>query len=220
LKGNDFDKDYSNIPRDIFNKTYHEQELTDLAISTFIEHRARLAILKSAVDYRLYKNSGNDQNIKQRLNFFGLDHEYSLLEQLPYSFQKGLDEIAKHPYFHRYPIFWQWFMWCFGGFILTDYEVNEYELLSQKTGIPVAEIPNALSSYDILFPRNKGWLINISSECHIKNLIMFPTPFMGIGANYRRLVYGDGDFKNLKLDGKHTLNTLGRWHNILRILLG
>ncbi len=56
----------------------------------------------------------------------------SLLDWLPSLFKKGLNTISKHKYFHKYPIFWQWFMWIFGGFVLKDYESKEYEILSKK----------------------------------------------------------------------------------------
>ena len=44
---------------------------------------------------------------------------------------------------------------------------------------------------------------------------MFPVPFMGIGANYRRLHYTDAKkFEDLKLTGTHTLNDLIKWNNL------
>lgn len=106
-------------------------------------------------------------------------------------------------------------MWIFGGFILKDYEEKEYEVLSQRTGIPKEEIPNALEAYQILFPREDGWFMDFSPTSNIKMLKMFSVPFMGIGANYRRLLYTESkEFKDLKLSGKHTLNDLIKWNNL------
>jgi len=67
-----------------------------------------------------------------------------------------MEEIRKDKYLHLYPIFWQWFTWVFGGFVLLDVEKDELELLSAKTGIPVEEIPNAFAAYDKLFPISGG----------------------------------------------------------------
>jgi len=217
LIGNIFDKEYNALPERIYEDTYYKCNYNDIQISTFIEHRARLAILKNAIDYKLYKMAGNENKTKDLsfLKIAGLDFEISLLDLLPPSFKEGLDTLSKHKYFHKYSIFWQWFMWIFGGFILKDYEEREYEILSQRTGIPIEEILNALEAYQILFPREDGWFMDLSPTSNIRMLKMFPVPFMGIGANYRRLLYTEsGEFKDLKLTGMHTLNDLIKWNNL------
>jgi len=206
LLGNIFDGEYDTLPREIYNDTYYQCSYNDIQISTFIEHRARLAILKNVIDYKLYKEAGVENKTKD---------EISLLELLPSSFREGVDMISKHTYFRKYPVFWQWFMWVFGGFILKNYEEKKYELLSQKTGIPVDEIPNALESYQILFPENDGWFLDLSPISNIKLMKMFPVPFMGVGANYRRLIYTESKkFEDLKLTGTHTLDDLIKWNNL------
>jgi hypothetical protein len=215
LIGNTFDGEYDTLPEKIYNDTYYKCSYNDIQISTFIEHRARLAILKSAIDYKLYKEAGIENKIKNiPLLMISDSVLQSLLDLLPSSFKEGLDMISKHKYFHKYPIFWQWFMWIFGGFILKDYEEKEYKTLSQKTGIPIDEIPNALESYQILFPRNDGWFMDLPTS-NIKLMKMFPVPFMGIGANYRRLIYTESqEFKDLKLTGMYTLDDLIKWNNL------
>ncbi len=137
------------------------------------------------------------------------------LALLPQSFKDGLNSISKNKYFTKYPVFWQWFMWIFGGFILKDYEEREYKILSQKTGIPVGEIPNALESYQILFPLDDGWFMDLSPNLNIKMMKMFPVPFMGVGTRYRRLLYTEsGKFEDLELTGMHTLTDLIKWNNL------
>jgi hypothetical protein len=216
LIDNSFDENYDALPEQIYKDTYYECNYNDIQISTFIEHRARLAILKNAIDYKLYEKAGikNKTEDIPFLKIAGLNFERSLLDVLPSSFKNGLDIISKHKYFHKYPIFWQWFMWIFGGFILKDYEEKEYEILSQKTGIPIKEIPNALESYEILFPRDNGWFMDLPSS-NIKLMKMFPVPFMGIGANYRRLIYTESEkFEDLELTGMYMLNDLIKWNNL------
>jgi len=210
LVGNTFDIEYNSLPEEIYKDTYYECSYNIVQISTFIEHRARLAILKNAIDYKLYKDAGIE-NKTENVKILG---DITLMDFLPPSFIDGLDVISKHQYFHRYPVFWQWFMWLFGGFILKDYEEREYEVLSQKTGIPIEEIPNALESYQILFPRDDGWFMDLTTS-NIKLMKMFSVPFMGIGANYRRLIYTkSGKFEDLNLTGMHTLNDLIKWKNL------
>jgi len=138
-----------------------------------------------------------------------------LKDFLPSSFINALDILSEHKYFHRYPVFWQWFMWLFGGFILKDYEEREYEVLSQKTGIPKEEIPNAFEAYQILFPRKDGWFMDLPSS-NVKMMRMFPVPFMGVGANYRRFLYTEnGKFEELELTGLHTRDDLIKWNNLV-----
>ena len=208
LIGNNFDDNHKSLPKNIFVETFYDCQFNDIQISTFIEHRTRLAILKNAIDYKLYKYA--DVEYKAKISLSNINP--SML--LPDSFKEGVDSISEHKYLHRYPIFWQWFMWVFGGFILKDYEEKDYEILSKKTGIPISEIPNAFESYEILFPNNDGWFQDLKNS-NIKMMKMFPIPFRGIGANYRRLLYTDSKkFEDLKVTGSHTLTDLIKWNNL------
>jgi len=219
LEGKDFEREYEDVPSTLYRKTYYECELTDLAISTFVEHRARLAVLKSAIDYTIYKETRRDQDEQFVIKFGDRRIEVTLLNLLPQSFQEGLATIKSHRYYFRYPVFWQWFLWIFGGFILKDYEEREYGLLAEKTGIPKEEIPNAFASYEILFPGADGWFMDLSAS-NIRLMKLFPVPFLGIGANYRRLMYtDDGKWEHLELSGLHTRNDLIKWNNVTVELL-
>jgi len=120
------------------------------------------------------KNSdiiGIELNTKRLMNgpvvFQHLPSEYfnhniiSIYDILPSSFTEGISELSKHKYFYLYPIFWQWFLWGFGGFIMLDKKEEELKLLSNKTGIPVDEVENALKVYNILFPtKNNNWFVH------------------------------------------------------------
>lgn len=217
MAGADFDAEHEKIPADVFRRCYYREELNDICISTYVENRARLAVMKSAIDYRLHKEAGSDQNKKLSIQFGDEKFEYSLLDTLPKSFKAGLEKLATHRFFHRYPVFWQWFLWFFGGFIWLEREKEEFTLLAEKSGIPVEEIPNALTAYETLFPREGGWFHRIES---INYLLLVPPPFMGIGANYRRLVYSEKqNFDGLKMAGAYAKNNLLRFNNMVVELL-
>ncbi|MFH2070977.1 MAG: hypothetical protein ABIJ11_07240 [Elusimicrobiota bacterium] len=214
LMGGCFDDEIDVLPKELYEETYYSCMYNDIQISTFIEHRTRLAILKNAIDYKLYKMVG-DKNRTQDfyIKFLGVKLPSSGF--LPNSFMSGLEKISKDKFFHKYSIFWQWFMWMFGGFILEDYKNKDFEILSEKTGIPIDEIPNALDSYQKLFPQDDGWFIDLFPNSNIKIMKMFPVPFMGIGANYRRELYTESkQYKDLKLRGDHTLSDLIKWNNL------
>lgn len=211
--GNPFEEEHESVPQELFQETYYKCRYNDIQISAFVEHRARLAILKNAVDYQLYKEAGVGSKTESVQKILGV--KFDRLDLLPPSFKRGLQSISQDKYFHKYPVFWQWFMWVFGGFILKDYEEREYEVLSQRTGIPVDEIPHALHSYEKLFPCEGGWFNDLSPASRITTLNMFSAPFMGIGANYRRLLYTDtSNLKELKVSGMHTLRDLIKWNNL------
>jgi hypothetical protein len=213
LIGKSFDEQCDALPTEVYDDTYYQCKYNDIQISTLIEHRARLAILKNAIDYKLYKEAGIIKKTQKVIEILG--DEYWEGDSLPDSFLEGLDTISKDKYFQRYPVFWQWFLWLFGGFILKDYQEREYEILSQKTGIPVEEIPKAFDAYQILFPRDDKWFIDLSPQSEIRMVKMFSVPFMGVGANYRRLLYGKSrKFEDLKLTGQHTLDDLIKWNNL------
>ncbi|MBP7795957.1 MAG: hypothetical protein KA059_04185 [Elusimicrobiales bacterium] len=198
------------IERNIIEREVEEILELDI-IATDYDLSSSLAILKNAVDYKFYENSIITNKINNNYK------KILELDRLPSSFRKGLNTISKHKYFHKYPVFWQWFMWIFGGFILKDYESKEYEILSKKTGIPIEEIQNAFDSYQILFPRkDDGWFMDLSPNSNIKMMKMFPVPFMGIGANYKKWLYTKSrKFEELNLTKTHTLDDLFKWNNLI-----
>jgi hypothetical protein len=208
--GNDFDDDVETIDNSLFTKSFYGCEYTDIQISTYIEHRARLAILKSGIDHILYEQAGEKNKAGAKTKrLLGFD-----FANAPQSFLEGLGEIAQHKHFHRYPVFWQWFMWLFGGFILRDLEQQEYEHLAARTGIPVDEIPAALSSYGILFPQADGWFRD-EPHSNVRVMKMFPVPLMGIGANLRKHLYtSEGKYSDLKVKGQYTVADLVKWNNL------
>ncbi|MFN8473591.1 MAG: hypothetical protein U0822_15485 [Anaerolineae bacterium] len=213
LQGDDFDSEYDSVPRPVFSRAYYEGKLNGLELSTYVEHRSRLAVMKAAIDYQLFKVAGRDQNLTHTFKLGDVSYEYTRLDTMPLSFQAGIKTISTHPYFHRYPVFWQWFLWFFGGFILNDYQAHEYAFLADRTGIPVKHIPEALEAYNILFPLETGWFMEHPSN-NVKIMKLFPITFMGVGANIRRWLYSqEKEWKGLRTTGENTLRDLIKWNN-------
>lgn len=210
LAGNSYEDGNQNIPTSIYNETFYKCKFNDLQVSLHIEHLARLTILKNCVDYILNKEAGR---IEEKGWFDRI--EFALL---PNSVKDTLKSISQDNYFHKYPIFWQWFIYVFGGFIMLDYEEREYELLAEKTGIPIDEIPKAFAAYERLFPLPTGsWFYQVGNS-NLRMMKLFPTSFSGNGANYRRVMYAPNQtFEELKpnLTKEHTYNNLIKWNNLL-----
>lgn len=214
--GNKFELNHSMIPSEIFSKTFYNCEYNDIQISTYFEHQSRLRILKCAVDYLMFKEVKN-KRAEDKDTLLGF--EISKFSFLPISFSKGIDEIGTHLYYRKYPVFWQWFMLAFGGFILLDKKEIEYELLSVKTGVPVNEIENALNVMDILFPIQNGWLYK-NPKTNVLELKFYSIPFRGIGANYRRFQYcknedgSEGNYTRLNIRNRFTMSDIIKWNNL------
>jgi len=204
------------VPESAFKDSNYHGKLNDLALTTYAEHRARLAILKGAVDYLLYKSSRNIDQAERPLmiQLSGVQHTFSQLHMLPRAFREAAEALANDTYFHRYPIVWQWFTLFFGGFLLTDRLDEEYAALGQMTGVPANEIPKALACYDTLFPigGGKSWFCDVPHTT-IRKVQMFPIQFAGIGALARRMLSGGKEYRDLGLTGQHTTNDLIKWNN-------
>jgi hypothetical protein len=203
--GGDFSVDVDRMNEKDFTDTFYKAVDNIYQISLMIEHNARLTILKSCIEHIILNPD------------FATDPDNFLqVLFLPGNIQSGLYQIRNDPYFHLYPMFWQLFTYVFGGFILLDFEQEEYELLSSKTGIPLSQIPNAFDSFNKLFPKSDGWFYE-QTNSRIKSHRLFPVPFHGIGANYRRFIWADDrKFSTLsgKLTGYMTYRDLVKWNNL------
>lgn len=211
--GDDFDKTYSKLPQTIFESTFNDCKNNLIQTSTYLEHKMRLSILKNAVDYKLFENAGINKwttpFVDIKSSIFG---SLRGLNVLPERFEKNLEKLSEDAYFYKYPVFWQFFLWLFGGFILKDYKEVEYALLSNKTGIPIEELPNAFDSYNKLFPLENGWFYDLYNS-NIRVMKMFPIPFRGLGAYYRTIIHSEeNNFENLKLTGIFTRKDLVKWN--------
>jgi hypothetical protein len=172
---------------------------TDFTInaSWYAEHRARLAIFKTAVDVCL-----EDRPLPSNLGTLG----------------EGLEQIRGEPWFKLYPLCWQFVFWGLGGFILTnEMQSQELELIEKATGIPADQVPSALSSYQRLFPSPDGWFTDLSDS--VKMINRFPVYFSGLGAAFRSQRYKTDQFDELGLHDA-LANRICGWNNIaIRFLI-
>jgi len=210
LVGNSFDEGTSKIPNAVFKETFYKGEFTDIQISSYLEHYNRLALIKASIDF--VDNYDEMEDLDQ-FNFPS--------SVIPERFLERIKAISEQKYFRRYAIFWHWFMFVFGGYLVKDKIEEEYKILSEETEIPLEYINEALSSYEMLFPIEGGWFQEIT-ECNIKVLKLFPIPFRGIGTAYRLYKYCN-DYDESELDGmlcgKYTCKDLLKWHEEARKLI-
>jgi hypothetical protein len=181
----------------------------------YLAHRARLYILKAIVDYWMAKAPREVPEIsKQR-------RAQVLLEQtvdgLTPAMISAIDTLSKLKSFPLLPVFWQTFLWSWGGFLLKDSLQEEYADLAKETGVPIAEIPAALGAFDMLFPTTSGWFREMPNDSR-KVLILMPAAMRGIGSYRRLLRTGKDEYSELGYKDA-TTNRLADDHNVgVRIL--
>ena len=174
------DVDNAVISENTFRRLNYEvkAEKDILHASLYSELLCRLTVLKLCVE-----------EILKSITLKGFLHSLEHMSLPSQNIRGGINQLQSHPYFYLYPHFWQIFIYVFGGFILTCKKDEEYEILSTLTGVPKAEVDNALSAFDILFPiPNDSWLLD-KPYTKTRILKFMPLPFSGLGANYRRIVY-------------------------------
>jgi hypothetical protein len=171
----------------------------------YLEHRARLSLLKATIDYLAaggpVRDSGNGT--------FTVDFRVT---DLPRSFVNGLEQIRRQEHYTLYPLFWQTFLWGWGGILVADRLEDDYNGLSEQTGIPATEIPSALQAFDLMFPTSTGWLRNVTNTAY-SLITMVPASFQGLGAWHRLLRSGHSEYPQLGLSGHYTTQDLARRHN-------
>lgn len=174
----------------------------------------RLYVIKAIVDYSLLQPE--DNNLYQKT----LDE--LLKSSLFRNISEGIDWVKQQKNYTLYPYFWQIFIFVFGGFFLLDKKKEEYEYLSNLTGIPIDEIDTALEFWEKLFPIKKGWLHTVSNESNIYELKMIPAPVRGIGVNFRLHLYASENMKTIEerfdnikniLTGLYTYDNIVGWNN-------
>ncbi|MEU0412101.1 hypothetical protein ABZ307_30360 [Streptomyces griseorubiginosus] len=207
LDGGAFDPQSVN-PNSPSYKGMLEGKFPELQACCYLEHRARLSILKSAVDYALAHPDGAPElGISEdgKTWFFeGLTYH-----ALPATFHSGMTWLREQPNFRRYATFWQQLLWGWGGFYLDDREQQEFEWMSRYSGIPDDEIPVALEAFDRFFPIPGGWFVT-AGRTDVRMVKMVPWIFQGIGAHHRRVQYGLSDLSGLNPSEPYTLSDLGK----------
>lgn len=165
----------------------------------YVGHRGRLAVLKAAVDYILAKRRGDLP--KNVLKVFGVEIDLGETD-LHNAFKKAVEFLEAQPTHHQYAVFWQVFLWAWGGFILDDRRDEEYAALSLQTGVPVNEINAALSLFDHMFPlpSSGSWFKTPKNDSRAV-LTLMPAVIRGVGAYHRLLraqkkEYHELDFKD------------------------
>ena len=94
---------------------------------------------------------------------------------------------------------------------MKDRQDEEFAALSEETGVPVDEIPEALQTFDELFPAGDSWFTE-QKGTHFRLLKMTPVQFRGMGAFHRLHLYQVEKYSDLGYKN-YTGNDLTKWNN-------
>lgn len=207
LVGGNFNAVPSDAAHNLFKQAMLDGDHPLLQACFYVEHRARVAIIKAAID-NLAAGEPPPKTWRLKTPDGPMD---IVIDPLPSSFHRAFDTLKREPFFPRYALFWQAFLWGWGGFYLESRKYVEFAALSAETGIPVEHIPNALRSYDLLFPLDSGsWMLGSTTYTDCVIMKMFPAPLRGLGAHRRRAFYTIDEFSQLGYSD-YTVADLTRW---------
>lgn len=166
-----------------FRTALYNGRLFPVQACLYLAHRARLYILKALIDYWLAVERGD---IPKRTLKFGRILIDFTSKELSQAMVNAVDELSAAKSFRYFGVFWQVFLWSWGGFLLTDRIDEEYAALAEETGVSIDEIPLALTVFDKIFPVPNGWFRTPANDSR-RVLMLMPAAMRGIGAHRRRM---------------------------------
>ena len=171
----------------------------------YFEHRGRLAILKSAVDYLLARDRTEPSDPHEfHVDFGPVD--------LPQTFLAGLEWLGRQPEYWLYPVFWQNYLWGWGGLLPDSHRDSTLDDICSVTGLPRDRAADALKAFDILFPIEGGWHHHYGNA-EYAFVKMTPGPFQGLGAFHQLTKAKATDYREFVPEGQYTASDLARAHN-------
>jgi hypothetical protein len=187
-----------------WNRVNDSHDLLSVQAMMDLETKARLAIVKNALDDFLERGQAPPPTTTLRIGSLALEVP---AHGLPPNFWRGIEQLAASNHAARLPYLFQAFYLLFGGFLTLD-DDRDLDLLSKLTGVPKAEIRPALLKLDSFFGQEKSFFFEIKSS--IFAMKMVPGIVRGGGAIFRRGAHAIEDYSELC----PTMGwLLSKWHN-------
>jgi hypothetical protein len=138
-----------------------------------LQHIARLAILANLVEIiTLLPGPDIDAVLADR-------------RQLPYRWRERLSSIRGSASAARWPLLWQTFLCCWGGFLVTARRDDELDMIGEEVGLTRAEAAEGIAAFDRLFPLpgDGSWLVKTRNGAEVMSLV--PAAIRGVGVLHR-----------------------------------
>lgn len=196
-----------------------KMECRPVDVALYVQLLNRLLALKGITEYILTPQAPATSKFDEFVKKLSYDSQNT-------NIILAIEALSKRPFFYLYPYFFQIFFFVYGGFFMMSRKDEEYQVLSDITGVPVNEIDSALSFWDILFPVSSSWMKTMNHK-GLYYMQFVPAPLRGLGVNYRRHLYAPDDmedsdelFNNLKsLVSVYCYNDMIHWNNAAYIML-
>lgn len=184
-------------PQVIWNKVENTNEYLWLQYLMFLEHRARLSIIKNALHHKI--DPENPRILKEWKDMYE--------RIMPDNFRQGIEKIHSHKHALRIPYLLQLFIELFGGF---HFPGPDEDLLATISSIPKEDISECLDFMDYFFPFEKKWFFTRGT---MKAMKLIPGYLHGTGCFLRFLMYGLQRYE----DGfdNEIAGILSEWHSAL-----
>jgi hypothetical protein len=218
-------QEHPHLTRDIADDLAAEREDADALIRSawrtgrpralpaamYFEHRGRLSILKAATDYLVegghIRHSGDRTTIDLRI------------ADLPQSFLAGLTWLQQQPRYWLFPLFWQNFLWAWGGLLPLDHRDGVMTQIEAASGMNSGDGANAMAALDNLFPTNQGWIRTFEDFASYQFVLMTPFHFQGVGAFHQLSLAGLTEYDQYLPTGQYTAQHFAARHNAAAALV-
>lgn len=176
----------------------------------YYQHRAKLDILKGAVEFALLQKHGGLPP-ERKIEFLGLEVAANFL---PANFHSTVERLQMISGFEKAPVLWQSFLWKWGGFFLTDKQDEEISELAQESGLTTQSANAMLELFDLLFPIPGGWFYEGQGTSMLK---LFPCQFRGVGVHLRQRRAKVDNVRDLvdTMPYQYLAPNLARWKNAM-----
>lgn len=152
----------------------HEGENRWLQAALLLQHTARLAIFTTLVEIAALIPSSEVTAL-----ITGAD------DRLPdRRWRSRLAEAVNNPVSARWPLLWQTYLGCWGGFLVPERRDDELAMLAEEAGTSPAEAEHALGAFNSYFPIADGgdWHGRSSGVDLLK---FYPAAMRGVGVLHR-----------------------------------
>ena len=176
--------------------------------ATYHEHRARLGILKGAVEFALLQR----HDALPPTGVLKILRTEIPADSLPSNFHSAVENLQTIDGFEKLVVIWQSFLWKWGRFFLINHESEEKATLAGEADMTAQAVDSVIDIYNMLFPISSEWFYEYQGA---KVLKLFPCQFRGLGARYRGVRLNADDWKEVfsSLPYRHLLNNVIRWNN-------
>ncbi len=150
-----------------------------LQAALLLQHAARLALLATVVEIGVLLPEDD-----VRALVLGSD------PRLRPTWRSRINYLRQNPPATRWPLLWQTYLGCWGGFLVTERRTDEIALLAEEVDLSPADAAAGLAAFDTLFPQREGGHWHRNTDDGLELLTLVPAALRGLGVVHRLRRHG------------------------------